>query len=243
VLLNRLDDAEPALTQAEMMPGASVSRRLYLLQARATFSQFRGDLETAARTFEQLGEEHRALGNVRGQLAAAINLAEAEDARGHSQRAAAIVADALPIVRSSVDKSTLDVLLHNLAGYLAAVDDLPGALAAAREAIEIRARDPDRAYIAVAMEHLSLVYALRGELTVAAVLEGYADAALRRYGFTREFTEATTHDRLTALLREGLAPDELVRLGEEGASLTPAAAVALALKEHETNVAVSAPSR
>ena len=109
-------------------------------------------------------------------------------------------------MRSSVDKSTLDVLLHDLAGYLAAVDDLPGALAAAREAIEIRARDPDRAYIAVAMEHLSLVYALRGELTVAAVLEGYADAALRRYGFTREFTEATTHDRLTALLREGLAP-------------------------------------
>ena len=242
VLLNRLDDAEPALTQAEMMPGASVSRRLYLLQARATFSQFRGDLETAARTFERLGEEHRALGNTRGQLAAAINLAEAEHARGHSQRAAAIVADALPIVRSSVDKSTLDVLLHNLAGYLAAVDDLPGALAAAREAIEIRARDPDRAYIAVAMEHLSLVYALRGELTVAAVLEGYADAALRRYGFTREFTEATTHDRLTALLREGLAPHEVVRLGEEGASLTPAAAVALALEEHETNVAVSAPS-
>ena len=234
VLLNRLDDAEQALAQAEMMPGASVSQRLYLLQARASFSQFRGDLETAARMFERLGTEHRALGNKRGQMAAAINLAEVEHARGHSQQAAEIVSEILPIARSSVDKSTLEVLLHNLAGYLAAVDDLPGALAAAREAIGIWARTPDRAFVAVAMEHLSLVYALRGELTLAAVLEGYADAALQRYGFTREFTETTTHDRLTALLREALAPDELARLGAEGASLTPEAAVALALDERDS---------
>ena len=231
VLLNRLDDAEPALAQAEAMPGASVSQRLYLLQARASFSQFRGDLETAARMFEQLGKENRALGNTRGQLAAAINLAEVEHARGHSQRAAAIVAEALPMARSSVDKSTLDVLLHNLAAYLAAVDDLPGALAAAREAIGIWTRTPDRAGVAVAMEHLSLVYALRGEFALAATVEGYADAALRRYGFTREFTEATAHDRLTALLRDGLASDEFARLSAEGASLTPEAAIALALEE------------
>ncbi len=231
VLLGRLDDAEQALAQAEMLEEGSVVHRLTLLESRASLSQFRGDLETAARIFEQLRKEQRALGNARGELAAAINLAEVEHARGHSQRAAAIVAETLPMVRADGDKSTLDVVLHNLAGYLAAVGDLPGASAAAREAIGIWARNPDRACVAVAMEHLSLVYALGGELTLAAVLEGYADAALRRFGFTREFTEATTHDRIGVLLREALAPDELARLSVEGASLTPEAAIALALEE------------
>mgnify|MGYP001315119164 CR=1 FL=1 len=236
VVLSRLDDAERALAQAEMLAGGSVLHRLTVLEARASLSQFRGDFETATRIFEQLRKEHRALGNARGEMASAINLAEVEHARGHSQRAAAIVAETLPIARSDEDKSTLDVLLHNLAGYLAAVDDLPGASAAAREAIGIWVRNPDRAGAAVAMEHLSLVYALGGELELAAVLEGYADVALQRYGFTREFTEATTHDRVTLLLRERLAPDELARLSLDGASLTPEAAIALALEERETNI-------
>ncbi len=236
VVLGRLDEAEQALAQAETLGEGSVVHRLTLLEARASLSQFRGDLETAARTFEQLRQEHRSLGNANGELAAAINLAEVEHARGHSQRAAAIVAERVPIVRSDGDKSALDVLLHNLAGYLAAIDDLRGALSAAREAIGIWARTPDRAGVAVAMEHLSLVYALDGKLTPAAVLEGYADAALRRYGFTREFTEATTHDRIAGLLREGLGPDELVRLSVEGASLTPETATALALADHETTI-------
>jgi predicted ATPase/class 3 adenylate cyclase/pimeloyl-ACP methyl ester carboxylesterase len=236
VLLGRLDDAERALAQAEMLGEGSVVHRLTLLEARASLSQFRGDFETAARIFEQLRKEQRTLGNANGELAAAINLAEVEHARGHSQRAAAIVAETLPIVRADGDKSTLDVLLHNLAGYLAAIDDLSGALAAAREAIGIWARNPDRAGVAVAMEHLSLVYALRGELTLAAMLEGYADAALQRYGFMREFTEATSHDRITVLLGKGLAPDELARVSLEGASLTPEAAIALALEKHETNI-------
>jgi hypothetical protein len=66
------------------------------------------------------------------------------------------------------------------------------------------------------------------------MLEGYADAALQRHGFPREFTETTTHDRLTALLRERLAPGELARLIAEGAALTPQAAIALALEEDES---------
>jgi hypothetical protein len=52
---------------------------------------------------------------------------------------------------------------------------------------------------------------------------------LQRDGFPREFTETTTCDRLTGLLRERLAPDELERLIAEGAALTPQAAIALAL--------------
>ena len=67
----------------------------------------------------------------------------------------------------------------------------------------------------------ALVFALREDLARAATLEGYADAAFARHGYEREFTETTTYARLTALLREELAPDELARLTTEGAALTP----------------------
>jgi hypothetical protein len=47
----------------------------------------------------------------------------------------------------------------------------------------------------------------------------------------RESTERTTHERLTRLLNDGLEPDELARLIEEGGRLAPEAAFALALEE------------
>jgi hypothetical protein len=138
-------------------------------------------------------------------------------------------------VRSGASSALLSNLLHNLAGYLAAADDLPGAAAAVREAIQIHAaREPDHAYVAIAMETLALVFALRGDLVRAATLEGYADAAFQRHGFKREFTETTTHDRLAALLSKGLAPDELARLIANGAALAPEAAITLALEERES---------
>ena len=191
-------------------------------------SHFRGDLETAARTWEQLRKELGSLGNARGELVGAFNLAEAEHARGQTQRAVVIVRETLPLARAGDDKGALSLLLVNLAGYLAAVDDLANAVAAARESIGIHAAsEPDHVRIAMAIEHLALAVALRGDLTRAAILEGYADAAFARHGFEREFTETTTHDRLAALLCESLAADELTRLTAEGAALKPEAAIAL----------------
>jgi predicted ATPase len=235
VFLQRFDDTETALTEAEAIPAPTARLRITLLGVRAQLSRIRGDLETAAHTFEQLRKENRALGNIRGEQNAALNLAEVEHARRETQHAIAILRETLPALRSGTDTNLLIMLLVNLAGYLAAVDDLPGAVAAAREAIEINAaREPDHAYVAVAIEHLALVFTLRGDRARAATLDGYADAALARHGFPREFTETTTHDRLTAFLRERLAPDELARLIAEGAALTPQAAIALALEEPES---------
>jgi predicted ATPase/class 3 adenylate cyclase len=228
----RFDDAEPALIQAEAIPGTSTNVRLLLLETRAVLSHFRGDLETAARTWGQLRKELRSLGNARGELSGAFNLAEAEHARGQTQRAVAIVRETLPMVRAGDDKGALALLLVNLAGYLAAVDDLANAVAAARESIGIHAgREPDHVRVAMAIEHLALAVALCGDQARAAILEGYTDAAFARHGFEREFTETTTHDRLTAVLRESLAPDALAQLTAEGAALTPEAAIALALED------------
>ncbi|HLY02154.1 MAG TPA: adenylate/guanylate cyclase domain-containing protein [Candidatus Cybelea sp.] len=236
-LLDRLDDAEEALaekalTQAEAIPAISPFLRVELLITRALLSQTRGDLETAAHVHEELRKESRSLGNPRGEQIAAINLAVVEHRRGQTQRAIAISREVLPPVRSGADKNLFGILLNNLAEYLAAAGDLPGVAAAAREALGIRAaREPDHVGVAIAIEHLALVFALRGDVVRAATLEGYANPAFARHGFPRELTEATTHDRLTALLPERLSPDELARLSAEGAALTPEAAIALALEE------------
>ena len=238
VAAGRLHEAEAALVEAEAIPeaipeaSASVPMRLWLLESRAIFSHFCGDFETAARAHEQIRNADRSLGNPAVEAAAAGNLAELEHSRGETRRAIAIVHETLPVVRSGGSRNLFARFLHNLAGYLAAVDDLAGALAAAREAIGLNAsHNPDFAIVAIPLEHVALVFALRGDLARAATLEGYADAAFARHGFEREFTENTTHDRLAALLREQLAPDELARLTDAGAALAPEAAIALALEE------------
>jgi ATP/maltotriose-dependent transcriptional regulator MalT len=229
--LHRFDEAETALVEAEAIRGTSADLRMRLLDARARLSQFRGDLETAVHMFEQARKEHHSLGNTGAELLEALNLAEIEHRRGETQRAITIVRETLAGPRAGTDKTRL-VLLNNFAGYLAAADDLSGAVAAAREAIGILvAHEPDHAHVAIAIEHLALVVALCGDRARAATLEGYADSAFGRHGFEREFTEITTHGRLLALLREGLTPEELARLMAEGAALTPEAAIALVLEE------------
>jgi len=234
VIAGRLDAAEAELAEAERIPEASASPgiSLLLLETRAILSLERGDFETAARTLEHLRKEQHALGNAGNEFITTLNLAEVEHERGRTSRAIAILQETVEVARSAASKKFLTALLLNLAGYLAAVDDLPGAVAAAREAIEINAsREPDHVYVAIACEHLALVYALRGDLTRAAILEGYADATFARHGFERELTESTTHDRLSALLRAGLVPGELARVTAEGAALAPEAAIALALDQ------------
>jgi tetratricopeptide (TPR) repeat protein len=230
--LGRLDDAEAALAEAEAIPGTPAVFRVLLLSSRANLSLVRGDHERAARAYEQLRKEDRANGDVRGEVVAATNLAEVEHALGQTQRAIAIAHEILPTLRSGKDRLLLVVTLVNLAGFLAAIDDCSGALTVAREAVGILAAlEPGSVYIGIGIEHLALVHALRGNVARAATEEGYAAAAFRRHGFEREFTERTTYDRLIALLRGALSPDELDRLLAEGAALTPEAAIALALEE------------
>jgi hypothetical protein len=229
----KLDEAQAALTEAEGIPAATALARLKSLGARALLSSFRSDsdMETAARLYEQLRNESRSHGNQEMDHCAALNLAETDHALGRTERAIAIVRETLPALRSGTAKASFANALQNLAGYLIAVDDLPGAVCAAREAMELNATsDPGCVPIAIEIEHLALVFALRGDLARAAALGAYADAVLAMHGFEREFTERTTRERLDALLREQLAPDELERLTAEGAALAPEAAVALALE-------------
>ncbi len=220
--LHRFDDAEQALAEAEAIPGTSTNLRIALLQTRALLSQFRGDLETAARMCEQLRKEHRSLGNTRGEQSAARNLAEVEHARGQTQRAIAIVREMLPAVRSGADNDLARQPARQPRGL-----SRRGGRSFRRGRGGARVdRDPCRARAGPVPTSRLRSSTWRSSSRCAAILRARPHSKatptprLQRHGFEREFTETTTHDRLTALLRDGLAPDELARLTAEGAALS-----------------------
>lgn len=230
LLVNRLEDAEAALAEAERNPDVSAQLRLFILARRAQFASRCGDLDRAVRSFERLREVHASLGNVSDVQTTALNLAEVEHARGQTPRAVALLHEILPNLRRSRDKGFLVTALCNLAGYLIALDDLTAAAEAAREGLEIfAALEPDNVLIAILIEHLALVYALRGEPARAATLCGFVDAAYARHGFAREFVELATHARTVKALADQLQPLEHQRMRADGAVLGAEAAVAVAL--------------
>jgi predicted ATPase/class 3 adenylate cyclase len=230
--LDRLDAADADISEAEELSRESPKFLLGVLDERAYLSAARGDFEAAAKTLERVLEMQRKAGNTSDERTSAVNLAELLHMGGHTGRAIAVTREYLPALRSGSDGWLLGLALGNFADYLAAVGDLPAALAAARETIERFAEvDRDDGRMGLALECLALVEVLRGNAARAATLEGYADAALARHGVRREDAAQTRYERLGALLRESLASEELARLAAAGAALTPDAAIAFALAE------------
>jgi len=187
-------------------------------------------MTSAAELFALHVEHHRAAGNVSNVMGYLINLAEIEHACGRTERALEYAREALGPSRELGERMRLAFLLSNMAGYAVAIDDGVGCLAAAGEAIEeIAARDNESPFMAVALEHAALAYALSGDLPRAATLAGYAAPVLAKHGLERGFTERTSYERLSLLLRERLAPEILARYAERGAALHASDAALLAL--------------
>ncbi|GAC1519414.1 MAG: hypothetical protein NVS3B10_21140 [Polyangiales bacterium] len=231
-LSRRFQEAEAALAQAEALPTISAAQRLRLLSLRAMVSGLSGDAKAALRAEEQLVKEYRSLGDADKARNSTLNTAEWTHALGETRRAIGLLREVLPAERASGDRRALVMMKVNLAAYLVAVDEVSEACTSAREAIrEIAAHDTTATSNAIALEVLALALALGGDLHRAARLAGYADVAMARLGFEREFTERATRDRVRAVLAEQLAPDELARYLAEGAELSPDAAIALALED------------
>ena len=231
----KTSEARSVIAEAEALPNLPARLRLGLIDCRSSALVFDGDFAAAAHLKEQLRSEYRALGNTQLENNAALDLAEIEHASGRTERAIEISRESLPVVRGLRDPGNIPGLSLNLAAYLTAVDDLPGAVEAVREGIAAAsAREPEHYYVAIGIEHTALILALTGEFARSARLEGYAEAALQRSGFAREHTELAANDRLTRLLRGSLPADELERLTRGGAALSAEDAIALALEPIDT---------
>jgi predicted ATPase/class 3 adenylate cyclase len=229
--LMNLPEAEAALREAEAIPGPSPRLRAGILDQRAELSVYAGDYDAAALAFEQLRDVDVALGNVRNVNIFTSYLADIEFRRGRVERAIEMWRDILPSVRSGGEPVFLSQVLALFAAALTATGEFAGATAAVHEAIAaMSVRHADHSHVAAAIETLALVLALEGDPHRAARLAAYADATFTRLGYRRTFADQAGVERLSALLREKLAPRELARLSAEGTALAPEAAIALALQ-------------
>jgi hypothetical protein len=228
--LGNFTDAEDALLEADTLPSLSARRRSNLIDSRVRLSLGSGDLDAAARAYEQRIAESRALGNDRDVHVNVANLAIVEQRRGNGARAIALVREVLPAVRSGGDRRLCAIILATLSGHLLGSNDLSGARASAHEAIVLLAREPGQTLVACLLEDLALIDALEGRFARAAQLAAFADAALTKVGYRRADGDQNNRDTLTRLFDVNLNPEDGARFATEGATLTPEAAIALALE-------------
>ncbi len=226
----RFDDALTALDEAERIADPPPRRRLQMLEARGRICIIRGDLATAARCLDQTMDLCRSIDNAFVEVSSALNLGEIAHELGDTRRAIDVATRALARAEQLPDRGVQAAhLLRNLAGYYAFVDDLDRSRDAATRAVESDAsREPGGTHVAIALEHLALVVALCGETREAALLEGYSSAVFARFGFEREHTERTTHERLLAALKADSKDGDLSDLLDRGAAFTAEAAIARA---------------
>jgi hypothetical protein len=230
--LGNFADAEGALIEAGAIPLLSARRRSSLTEVRVRLSLGSGDLDAAARAYEQRIAESRALGNVRDVHACMANLAIVERRRGQTARAITLVREVLPAVRSGADHRLCAQVLAIWSSHLLESNDLPDAREAAHEAIVLLAREPDQVLVTGLLEDLALIDALEGHFARAARLAAYANSALTKVGYRRGPGDQENRDKLTRLLDANLSPQDGARLAEVGATLTPEAAVAQALERN-----------
>jgi predicted ATPase/class 3 adenylate cyclase len=227
--VRQFGEAETALAEAEAIGYLPVNVVMELLDTKCGVSMIRGDLDAAVRALEQL----RSVQYPRGIAGSTtINLAEIEHARGNTARAIELLREGLRARSFDGNVAYHAKVLQNLAGYLVATDETAAGAQAAREALRKAATfDPEWSLVACAADHLALATALCGDPERACRLAGYAQVAMARIGYEREYTERLTRDRLDAILDEQLPATERERLSAEGAALAPPDAIALALAE------------
>lgn len=224
----RLAEAHAALDEAERWASDSPKLKIRLLHARGLIASIQGDLETTARIFAETLDLYAATGNDAGVVSATINLAEAQHAAGATRKAIETAKRGITSAQRLANRSDWAFLTRNLSAYLNAVDDVPAAREAALAALSFEAaQDPAGPFAAAALEHFALSLAIEGDLRTAATLEGYAQKALERLGFEREYTERTAHERLQSVLTQGLAPDDLDELFARGEQMQATQALAI----------------
>ncbi len=173
----------------------------------------------AVRLYEAMGAE-------RSALTAKSNLLDVALCKNDLPTALAEGRDLAARLRATPFTGLLGIVLVNLVAALVRAEQLDEALTAAHEAARLL---PDHRPLFVLLDHLALRCALTGDVANAAMLAGFTNAAYRAHGWPRLHVEQAASDRLADMLAETLPDHAVQRLLDDGASLTEAAAWALAV--------------
>jgi tetratricopeptide (TPR) repeat protein len=201
-----------------------------VLRTTNRLSEARDLLTDSIRIFERLGDEARAVGEK-------INLAELEFTAGDSQRAFALVREAIEGLRAA-DASGFQMsnsvqvqvtALHNAAAYAIALNDDQSASLYAREALLAARLSGGGTLTIPSIQHLATVAAMQRRTSTGARLCGYCDEALQRYEIVRELTEQRAYNKLVHLLFAQANELDIARWRLAGAAMTENEAIDLAL--------------
>jgi predicted ATPase/class 3 adenylate cyclase len=200
------------------------------LNIQAWLQESRGDVAAARELYAQTLTAYKALGNEVGTGLVLAGLAELEFADGQPERALRLAGEALEIQLRGKNPSLLANSYLNTAAYRIALGDVAEAHGAAREGLRWARQAQHALRMAIALQHIALLLALRGEVNDAARLIGYVNLQYKEFGNEREATEKWGYEKLTAALHDQLSDVEIEKLAAEGAAWSEDRAVEEALK-------------
>lgn len=194
---------------------------------------YRGDLETARklchRALETAAANHAEFAFTLGSL----YLADFEFQAGNFDAALSYAENALSFSDRAKSARISANLRNNLAAYRIALNQHEQAAADARQALSMLRETQNSYDIGIAVQHLALIAALRGDVKRASRLTGYVDSYFKRSGIQREPTEKWCYDRIMSALHDRLAENNISLLMHEGAMLNERQAIDEALEISE----------
>ncbi|MDW9451787.1 adenylate cyclase [Sinorhizobium meliloti] len=198
------------------------------LRSRAVAYYFVGDFEKARAMITHSSLVARTVGDTQGIANALIAMGELEFAAGDIDAA---VATARKLIESDhANRRQLTLGLGNLTAYLLAGNHLTEAKLTAFNGLRKAQAIGFPAAIARMIEHLALIGAIEGDHERAALLAGYTESFYARDTASREVTEQVGYDRLCEMLFRDVPAPLLAELRAEGAALTEAEVIQLALR-------------
>ena len=214
-----------AMRELEDKPG--VAR---CLNARANIQRYCGDVAEARELYAHALAAYKALGDEARTAAVLGNLADLEFGAGQVERALRLAGEGLEIDARGKNATDLATDHNNIAAYRIALGDMDGARDSAREGLRWARQAQNPYHVVIALQHIALLLALRGEVNDAARLIGYVNVQYKELGNEREATEKWGYENLMAALREQLSEAEIEKLAAEGAAWSEDQAVDEALK-------------
>ena len=236
ILTGDLAAAGPLLEEAEdTLRGGKKSKALVsCLRARAV-ARMRGDQPAAARAdLEDALSIARRLRSPRDVALTLGSMAELYCAAGRMGEAIAVAQEALASLGPVQARSAwVQHIAGAVASYRLAEGDIARARPIVRERLAAARLMALPHEVAANLERLALIAAEDGSLAVAGRLFGHVRFRHAQRGILRSFGSQAVHDRLLAILRQHLTPDELECMAACGANLgeeemvTEALAIAL----------------
>ncbi len=230
--MGRLEEALGINTRALVAMRESGDKRgvANCLNVQAFIQSDRGDFAAGHALFAEALAAYKALGDELGMGRVLLNLAELEFKEGSAEEALRSVSATLEMEMRGKNAHRLAVVYNNSSAYRIALGDLNGAGIGAREGLRWARQAQDAFNAAVALQHIALLGALRGEVRSAAHIIGYVNMQYKDLGNEREYTEKWGYEKLVAALREHLSEAEIEKLAAEGAAWSEDQAVEEALK-------------